>query len=34
MDDDKLFAIDKKDNLIKPCIETQQFKELKNYTSE
>ena len=26
--DDLLFAIDKKDNLIKPFPETQQFKEL------
>lgn len=26
--EDRMYAIDKKDNLIKPYVETQQYKEL------
>ena len=30
--EDKLYTVDKKDNLIKPYTETQQFQELKKKT--
>ena len=29
-EEDKMYAIDKKDNLIKPYTETEQYKELLN----